>query len=265
MWRTQHVHARVATSLPGGRSTSHSYAAPAQPLAPSGWSWPDPGSADASGILGFGADLEPETLVDAYRRGIFPWPHDDTPLPWFSPDPRAVIAVGGVRTSRSLRQRLRRSGWETTFDAAFEEVIEGCAEPRPGQGTWITPEMVVAYRRLHRLGWAHSMEVWDGEQLVGGLYGVQVGACFTGESMFHRVSDASKVALVDLAARMRDAGGEVVDAQLPTEHLSRMGAVDMPREEFLEGLESWRARDIRLPVERRPVDMLAPLLAVRPA
>ena len=238
-------------------AASSGLTAPPEPVGRSPWQLPDPRHADPSGLVGFGADLQPETLVDAYRHGVFPWPHDGMPLPWFSPEPRALLPLGAVRVSRSLRQRLRRSGWHTTVDAAFDEVIAACTQRGGKESTWIIPDMVVAYRRLHRLGWSHSVEVWAGEELVGGLYGVLVGGCFTGESMFHRTSDASKVALVDLAARMRDAGGAVIDVQLPTEHLASMGAVEVPRGRFLDDLAVWRERHVRLPTERRPVSRLA--------
>ena len=222
-----------------------------EPVGPSRWSLPEPD--DDSGLVGVGADLEPETLVDAYRRGIFPWPHPGTPLPWFSPDPRALIPLDAVRVSRSLRQRLRGSGWETTVDAAFADVVAACVAQHEQQGTWITGEMRRAYTRLHELGWAHSVEVWDGDALVGGCYGVLVGACFTGESMFHRARDASKVAVVDLARRLADAGAACLDVQLPTDHLASLGAVEVPRAEFLRRLAVWRDRPVRLPLDRLPV------------
>jgi leucyl/phenylalanyl-tRNA---protein transferase len=230
----------------------------ALPVGPSRWALPDPDQSDSHGLVGVGADLEPETLVDAYRRGIFPWPHEGMPLPWFSPDPRAVLWPERVRVPRSLRQRLRRSGWATTVDAAFAAVVGACAEQPRGEGTWITNEMQRAYTRMHELGWVHSVEVWDGDVLVGGLYGVQIGGVFTGESMFHDVDDASKVALVDLAARFGEAGGAFIDVQLPTEHLERMGAVAVPRSSFLGWLAKERDRCVELPVERRAVSRLAP-------
>jgi len=224
-------------------------------VGPSPWVLPDPGD-DPTGLVGFGADLAPETLVDAYRRGIFPWPHEGAVVPWFSPDPRAVIFSDGPHVSRSLARHLRRSEWETTVDADFRSVVDGCREHR-GDGTWITDEMVVAYGRLHRLGWAHSLEVWEGSELVGGIYGVRVGACFTGESMFHSRTDASKVALVDLARRWQAAGGELVDVQLPTEHLSHMGAVEVDRPRFLAMLAGVCDRPVCMRTDRRPVRRLA--------
>ena len=233
-------------------------APPPRPVGPSEWLLLEP-AGDDSDLVGFGADLRPETLVDAYRRGIFPWPHERISLPWFSPDPRAVILPDpGVHLSRSLRRRLRSSRWETTVDTDFPAVVAGCAAARPaGEGTWITAEMAEAYECLHRLGWAHSLEVWEDEELVGGIYGVRVGACFTGESMFHRRSDASKVALFDLWRRWEDAGGTALDVQLPTEHLARMGAVEVPRARFLALLAAVRDRTVRIRVDRLPVSRLA--------
>jgi leucyl/phenylalanyl-tRNA--protein transferase len=218
---------------------------------------PDPSAADDSGVVGFGADLAPQTLVDAYRRGIFPWPHEGLPTPWFSPDPRGIVDIDGLRVSRSLRQRLRRSGWSTSVDAAFLDVVNACARRPTDEGTWITRAMRKAYVRLHELGWAHSLEVWDGYELVGGLYGVQVGGCFTGESMFHVATDASKVALVDLVARLDEAGGSFVDVQLTTSHLAALGAIDIPRETFLERLDTVRDLPVSLPCDRREVARLA--------
>lgn len=218
---------------------------------------PHPSSADEDGVVGVGADLEPPSLVDAYRRGIFPWPHPGMPLPWFSPDPRGVLELDGFHISRSLRRTLRRSGWETTVDLAFPAVVAGCAEGRE-EGTWITADMARAYRNLHELGWAHSLEVWDGHALIGGIYGVQVGAVFTGESMFHRASDASKVALADLVARLDAAGGRLLDVQIATPHLESLGAVAVPRDWFLEVLRCVRDAPVRLRTGRFPVARLAP-------
>jgi leucyl/phenylalanyl-tRNA--protein transferase len=224
---------------------------------PSRWRFPDPAGAGEDGLVGIGADLEPTTLVDAYRRGIFPWPHPGAPLPWFSPDPRGVVPLDGVTVSRSLRARLRNSGWETTVDRAFADVLAGCAErPRPEGGTWITPPMRAAYQCLHDLGHAHSLEVWADGELVGGLYGIGVGGVFTGESMFHLASDASKVALVDLADRLVRAGGQLLDVQMVTPHLASLGARDLPRAEFLELLAKVRDDPVRLATERLPVARL---------
>jgi len=216
---------------------------------------PDPGD-DPTGLVGVGADLAPETLVDAYRRGIFPWPHEGGAVPWFSPDPRAVIFADRLHVSRSLVRHLRRSAWETTVDEDFSAVVEGCRFRPDADGTWITDEMAAAYGRLHDLGWAHSLEVWEGSVLVGGIYGVRVGGCFTGESMFHRSTDASKVALADLTRRWEAAGGDFVDVQMATEHLSSMGAVEVARHRFLAVLVEVRDRPVAVRVDRLPVSRL---------
>lgn len=226
-----------------------------RPVRPSRWVF-DPAEADEDGIVGSGADLESGTIVDAYRSGVFPWPHRDLPLLWFSPDPRATIDPVDVRISRSLRQTLRRSRWTSTIDVALPAVLEACAE-RPNEvGTWITAEMRDAYTELGRLGWVHSLEVWDGEILVGGLYGVLVGGVFTGESMFHRTGNASKVALVDLCARLREAGADLLDVQLPTDHLRSMGAAELPRADFLARLAASRDRMVHPVRDRLPVSRL---------
>lgn len=235
-------------------------APPPRPVGRSAWALPEPASADeATGLVAFGADLAVETLVDAYRRGIFPWPHDAMPLPWFSPDPRGVLDVAaGARVSKSLRQRLRRCGWTTTVDAAFDQVVGACADRPAGEGTWVSGEMRTAYGRLHRLGWAHSLEVWDvGGRLVGGLYGVRVGGCFTGESMFHREPDASKVAFVDLVRRWGEAGGAMVDVQIPTDHLASLGVEAMARPEFLAWLARVRHAPVGVARDRLAVSRLA--------
>jgi leucyl/phenylalanyl-tRNA---protein transferase len=232
-----------------------------EPVPASAWLLPDPQEADEDGVVGVGADLAPGTLVDAYRRGMFPWPHPGIPLPWFSPDPRGVLEADRVHVSRSLRRRLRGCGWSTTVDTAFRAVVAGCAADRgDGQGSWITSAMARAYVRLHDLGWAHSVEVWDGDQLVGGVYGVQIGGVFTGESMFHRATDASKVALLDLVTRFHAAGGRLVDVQLTTPHLRSLGARDLPRPDYLEVLTGAKQLDVRLTTGARPVTRLAELV-----
>jgi len=176
------------------------------------------------------------TLLAAYRQGVFPWPADGVELLWWSPDPRAVLPPDGVHVSRSLARRLRGGGFRVTIDAAFDDVVAGCADRAPGEEPWITPAIRDAYARLHRLGWAHSVEVWVGGALAGGLYGVAVGALFAAESMFHRVTDASKVALVALAQHARTVGVQLVDVQMPTPHLESMGAVTISRDEYLTAL-----------------------------
>lgn len=229
---------------------------PPHPVGPSAWALPDPGDADADGVVGIGADLAPATLVDAYRRGIFPWPHPGMPLPWFSPDPRGVLTLADLRISRSLRRTLRRCGWHTTVDADFEGVLRACGDERRAEGTWITAAMRRAYLRLHELGWAHSVEVWDGDALVGGIYGVQLGAVFTGESMFHRASDGSKVAMLDLLTRFEAAGGQLLDVQLATDHLTSLGTRQLPRARFLALLEQARDLPVRMAVAQAPVSRL---------
>lgn len=206
--------------------------------------FPDPRRAPADAPLAWGGDLEPDTLLDAYANGIFPWPSGGE-LFWWSPDPRAIIPLDGIRVSRSLRRILDSSRFVTTVDQACQQVIECCAD-RPGEGTWITPQMVQSYSRLHDLGRVHSVEVWDGEdeRLVGGLYGVTVGGAFIGESMFHRVSDASKVALVRLAAHLREREYVLLDAQLPTDHLARLGAISITRDDYLRRLADARSRPV---------------------
>ena len=187
-----------------------------------------------NGLLAAGADLSPARLLDAYGRGIFPWFNDGEPPLWWSPDPRMVLFLGEFHVSRSLRRRVRSGVYTVTADAAFEAVMAGCADRRRDGGTWITAEMFDAYGQLHRLGHAHSVEVWAGDDLVGGLYGVAVGRMFFGESMFARRTDASKVALAHLARQIERWGFEVIDCQMATSHLSSLGAREVPRTEFLD-------------------------------
>ena len=199
--------------------------------------FPTPRSAPADAPLAKGGDLTPETLVDAYTHGIFPWPLSDGSLYWWSPDPRSIIPLEGMHVSRSLGRRLRRGEFRFTRDTAFDGVVAGCAD-RPGDETWILPEMATAYGRLHRVGFAHSVEVWQDDRLVGGVYGVAVGGVFSGESMFHRVTDASKAALVHLVTHLRRCGFTLFDTQLWTPHLGSMGAVEIDRDLFLDVLAS---------------------------
>jgi leucyl/phenylalanyl-tRNA--protein transferase len=200
---------------------------------PSRWDFPPPDTADADGLLALGADLEPGTLLAAYRAGIFPMPlAGERAMAWFSPDPRGIVPLGEFRPSRSLRRSARR--FTVTADTAFAAVIGGCADPRR-PGGWITPPIRAAYERLHSLGWAHSLEVWDAEgTLAGGLYGVEIGGLFAAESKFHVRTDASKVALLALVERLRAAGGErLLDVQWTTPHLAALGARDVARSEYL--------------------------------
>ena len=190
--------------------------------------------ADPPGLLAAGGDLSPARLLAAYRRGIFPWYSPGQPVLWWSPDPREVLPVAELRVSRSLARTLRRARFTASADRDFDAVVGACAAPRErSPGTWITPEMRAAYLRLHALGAAHSIEVWHGAELVGGVYGVAVGRAFSGESMFSRASDASKVALVALGEWCRDRGIDLIDCQLPSAHLRSLGSRAMPRAEFL--------------------------------
>ncbi len=193
---------------------------------------------EPDGLLAAGGALTPEWLIAAYRRGIFPWFCDGQPILWWSPDPRMVLFPDELRVRRSLAKRVRNAGFRITRDQAFDRVIATCAELRnEAEGTWITTPMQAAYQRLHRLGHAHSVEIWRGNQLVGGLYGVALGRVFFGESMFSRESDASKVALVHLARHLQACGGGVIDCQMHTTHLASLGARDIARERFIDYLE----------------------------
>jgi leucyl/phenylalanyl-tRNA--protein transferase len=191
-----------------------------------------------NGLLCAGGDLSPARLLEAYRHGIFPWFSEGDPILWWSPDPRMVLFPEELRISHSLRKTLARGAYETRVDTAFRSVIEACAEPRDAQGgTWIVPEMVDAYTRLHALGFAHSVESWSGDALAGGLYGVALGKVFFGESMFARATDASKVALARLAERLREKGFRVIDCQQATAHLASLGAREIPRKAFAQLLQ----------------------------
>jgi leucyl/phenylalanyl-tRNA--protein transferase len=188
---------------------------------------------DPNGLLAAGADLSPARLIDAYTRGIFPWFGEEDPVLWWSPDPRMVLYGGELRVSRSLRRVIRSGRFRVTLDTAFAAVMAGCAEPRPGQdGTWITPEMTAAYTRLAALGHAHSVEAWVDDSLAGGLYGVALGRMFFGESMFARVTDASKVAFVHLVRQLERWGMPMLDCQMSTPHLASLGAREVPRDVF---------------------------------
>jgi leucyl/phenylalanyl-tRNA--protein transferase len=201
---------------------------------------PDRALAEPSGLLAAGGSLSPRRLLRAYRLGIFPWYSSGQPILWWSPDPRLVLFPERIKISRSLRKTLRRGSFAVTADTDFAAVVAACAGPRGlDLGTWITPEMHRAYCRLHRLGHAHSIEIWHGDGLVGGLYGVAVGQVFYGESMFSLMNDASKVALVLLAAQLRRWGFAMIDCQVRTDHLLRMGAVEIPRAIFLELLQRY--------------------------
>ncbi len=200
--------------------------------------FPPPELADSDGLLAVGGDLCPERLLTAYTSGIFPWYHEGMPILWHSPDPRFVLRADDLRVNRTLRKELRRGRYQVRFDTAFRQVIEACAEvPRPGQdGTWITDEMVDAYVSLHELGFAHSAEAWEGDRLVGGLYGVSLGHAFFGESMFARAPNASKVAFAVLVEQLRQWEIDLIDCQVYTDHLSGFGAEPWERADFLAAL-----------------------------
>jgi leucyl/phenylalanyl-tRNA--protein transferase len=218
--------------------------------------FPPPELAHESGLLAVGGRIDPDWLLEAYRRGIFPWPSEEVePMLWFSPDPRCVLHPDAIHVSRRLARTLRSGRFELRCDTAFEAVMRACAAAsRPGQdGTWISEEMVAAYGGLHDMGHAHSVEAWRDGRLVGGIYGVALGGAFFGESMFHHERDASKAALVGLARRLERWGFALLDCQVETDHLLRMGARSIPRERFLAELEealsrggrpgSWRDAD----------------------
>lgn len=200
--------------------------------------FPPPCLATPEGLLAAGGDLSPERLLLAYRMGIFPWYAEDEPILWWSPDPRLVLYPQEFHLSRSLQKVIRRGDFTVTTDRAFEAVIRACAGVRTagGEGTWIVPDMIDAYCGLHRRGLAHSVEAWQGQRLAGGLYGVSLGSAFFGESMFTRVKNASKVALATLAAWLQANGFDLIDCQVTTGHLQRLGAREIPRENYLQEL-----------------------------
>jgi leucyl/phenylalanyl-tRNA---protein transferase len=236
-------------------------------------------------LVALGGTLDVDTLVAAYRAGCFPWPASGGPyekrleregrrlvrrgevpllpgtdlagglMPWMSPHPRPVLLPDRVQVNRSLRKRLRHCGWETTMDHAFDKVIAACAD-RPA--TWITDAMQTAYRDLHRAGVAHSLEVWAGDELIGGLYGVQTGRVFSGESMFHRTADASKVGVVDLCQRFVEAGVVLIDTQDESDHMARLGQVLLHRDDYIDVVHHFRDDPADLPGDRRPVARLVP-------
>ncbi len=205
---------------------------PPQALRPCPFHFPDPGRAGPDGLVGWGGDFAPGTIVKAYRQGIFPWPHPQEELLWFSPDPRAILPLGGLHVSRRLSRTIRQVRFRVSLNAAFPRILAACAIR--DEGTWITPAYRRAYTLLHQLGWAHSFEVWTaGGALAGGLYGVNVGGLFGAESMFHTVTDASKVAMVAMVQHCRDVGVSLIDVQLLTPHLERLGAIELPRDDYL--------------------------------
>ena len=203
--------------------------------------FPHPSSAaeEFDGLLAVGGNLDPTTLVAAYRQGIFPWYQDGDPILWWSPAQRCVLEPSEIHISNSLRQCLRRQNYQITINKAFDRVIEACAAPRDKDaGTWIVPSMIRAYNQLHQLGHAHSVEVWIDKQLVGGIYGLVVGAIFCGESMFSQRTNGSKIAMAHLCHWLKDGGFTLLDCQIRNPHLMRMGAKEIAREAFLGELEA---------------------------
>ena len=210
--------------------------------------WIEPRLGEPEGLIGVGGDLSPALLLRAYSEGVFPWFSEGDPVLWWSPDPRAIIEMDGLHVSRRLARTIRSGKFRVSVDRSFEAVMRACGETRP-EGTWVTEEMVAAYSRLHREGHAHSVEVWSpgeeaagtaalpGWQLAGGIYGVAIGGLFAGESMFHTVTDASKVALAALVEHLNKQGYALFDVQMKTEHTERMGAVEIARDSYLARLQ----------------------------
>ncbi|MET9270130.1 leucyl/phenylalanyl-tRNA--protein transferase [Kribbella sp. NPDC003557] len=212
--------------------------------APSLWEFPPVGVAGGSDVVAGGADLAPGTVLAAYRRGLFPMPDHRGSVLWWSPVDRGVIEVGGYQPSRSLRRA--RAKFEIRVDTAFDQVIRACADPRR-PGSWIDRDIIASYTELHRLGWVHSVEAWDGDELAGGLYGVAIGGLFAGESMFHHKTDGSKAAVAGTIELLNDeyAAERVFDIQWVTDHLATLGAVSIPRETYVRRVS--RALDVPLP------------------
>ncbi len=220
--------------------------------------FPDPRIAlsEPNGLLAFGGDLSSKRLMLAYGNGIFPWYSHDEPIMWWSPDPRGLLPLDNFYCSTKLAKLVRQQRYQITVNKAFEQVIDACATiPRNGSGTWITPQMIAAYKSLHHEGHAHSIEVWDEGMLVGGLYGVTSGKLFCGESMFHRVTDSSKLAMYYLVDLLRSENTPIIDCQMQNPHLSSLGCIDVPRAQFLQVLHKlqqqnfsnncWQARILR--------------------
>jgi leucyl/phenylalanyl-tRNA--protein transferase len=203
----------------------------------------DPALADELGLVAVGGDLAPRRLLDAYLHGVFPWFAEGDPVLWWSPDPRAIIELDGLHVSRRLQRTLRSGRFRHTINSAFGAVIRGCADR--AEGTWITPDMMAAYEMLHALGHAHSLEVWCGDVLAGGIYGVALGGLFAGESMFSHVRDASKVALVRLVEHLRQRGFQLFDIQILSDHTARLGGREVPRAEYLDRLRRAVACPVR--------------------
>jgi len=223
-----------------GHRTRPLLLAPGGPLV-----FPDPARADSEGLLAVGGDLQPKRLLLAYDNAIFPWYSDGLPPMWWSPDPRALFEPERLHVSRSMQRELKKQRFEVSFDRAFGRVLRECGREREG-GTWLLPEMIEAYEELHALGHAHSVEVWDASALVGGLYGVHRGGLFAAESMFHRVTNASKVAVIAAVRSLFAAGIELFDVQFLTPHLESLGAFEVSRAEYLARLGRVRDKSVDL-------------------
>ena len=205
---------------------------------------PDQAATDPDGLLAVGGNLRPETLLSAYNQGIFPWYNQNDPIMWWSPSERCVIRPQHLHISRSLQKHIARAQFTTTLDRDFPQVIRACANRENGDETWITSEMIEAYEHLHQLGHAHSLEVWEGDSLIGGIYGLAIGHIFCGESMFSRGTNGSKIALVYLCQHMIKKGFELLDCQLVNQHLLTMGAESIPRKSFLSILNNNRDHSV---------------------
>jgi leucyl/phenylalanyl-tRNA--protein transferase len=282
-----------ADEPPDGPERPAALTARLDPPGPSWWDTLPLATAPGDAPVVLGGSPTAAMLLGAYRAGVFPWPISDDlaaaalaefalgpdggdaaarvtgarlrrarrsrpriGLPWWSPDPRAVIPAGSVHASGTLRRRMRSCGWTTTLDTRFDEVVNRCR--RTGTDVWITDELRAGYAELHALGWAHSLEVWDGDGLAGGVFGILVGGVFVGESMFHARTDASKVALADLDSRFTAGGGRLIEVQFVTDHLRALGALAIPRADYLAILRAVRDEDVRLVTDRLPVARLAP-------
>jgi leucyl/phenylalanyl-tRNA--protein transferase len=225
--------------------------------------FPDPATTDLTGdgLIGFGADLAPATLIQAYQSGIFPWFNEDEPIAWWSPPIRAVFKPDIFKASRTLKRSARRGNWRFGFNQNFESVIRQCADTRFYTGTWITEQMIEAYAELHRLGFAHSFEVYDSEDvLIGGIYGLKIGKVFCGESMFHHVTDASKASFWFMSECCQHTGIELIDAQLENPHLMSLGATLIPKADFLQQLSVLRTQSVDWS-SPRTFDQIARLLS----
>lgn len=199
--------------------------------------FPHPSLAEEDGLLAIDGDLSPERLMLAYCNGIFPWFSEDEPILWWSPDPRFILYPKDIKVSHSMKKLLKKNVYRISFDTCFKDVISNCANVRKESGTWITDNMIEAYCELHKLGHAHSVEAWYEEELVGGLYGISIGKCFFGESMFSTKSNASKAAFITLCKKLEEQDYIMIDCQVHTEHLESLGAINVSRDKFLELLE----------------------------